>query len=153
MDMRIAASLLVVVVATPAAAQVTRLEITSREKAGSFERIRGLAHGEVDPRDARNRIIQDLDLAPRNQRGRVEYVATFSLIKPVDPATSSGVLLYSVANRGNGAPVESPEGHVSLVSGWQGDVVPTRDNQTIRLPSARHPDGSDVTGPVLVRLQ
>ena len=150
--MRIAATMLVLLFAAPAGAQVTRVEITSRERIGSFERLRGFAHGEVDPRDAHNRIIQDLDLAPRNPRGRVEYVATFSLIKPVDPAKASGVLLYSVVNRGNGAPVESSEGHVSLVSGWQGDVVPTPDNQTIRLPAARHPDGSDVTGPVLVRF-
>jgi hypothetical protein len=150
--MRIAAGLLLLCVATPAMAQVTRLEVTSREQTGSFERLRGLAHGEVDPRDARNRIIQDLDLAPRNARGRVEYVATFSLIKPVDPAKSSGVLMYSVVNRGNGAPVESPQGHISLVSGWQGDVASTGDNETIRLPSARHPDGSDVTGPVLARF-
>ena len=150
--MRIAATMLVLLWAAPAAAQVTRLEITSREQTGRFERVRGLAHGEVDPRDRRNRIIQDLDLAPRNARGRVEYVATFALIKPVDPAKSSGVLLYSVVNRGNGSPVQSPEGHVSLVSGWQGDVEPTQDNQTIRVPSARQPDGSDVTGPVLVRF-
>src|SRR5688572_8101427 len=146
--MRFAATLVALVaVAEPAAAQVTRLEITSREVTGSIERIKGLAHGEVDPGDRRNRIIQDLDLAPRNARGRVEYVATFALIKPADPARSSGVLMYSVVNRGNGAPVESLDGHVSLVSGWQGDVLPTQNNQTVRVPVAR-----DVTGPVLARF-
>ena len=103
--MRFAATLVALVaVAAPAAAQVTRLEITSREVTGGYERIKGLAHGEVDPGDRRNRIIQDLELAPRNARGRVEYVATFALIKPADPGKVSGVLMYSVVNRGNGAP-------------------------------------------------
>ena len=35
--------------------------------------------------------------------------------------------MYSVVNRGNGAAAASAEGHISLVSGWQGDVVPTAD--------------------------
>ena len=145
--MRCIAAMIALTVAVPAGAQVTRLEITSREVAGDFERIKGSAHGEVDPNDRRNRIIQDLDLAPRNARGRVEYVATFALIKPADPARLSGVLMYSVVNRGNGAPVESSDGHVSLVSGWQGDVIPTPNNQTVRVPVAH-----DVTGPVLARF-
>ena len=150
--MRFITFLIALAVSSPAAAQVTRLEITSREVSGGYERIKGLAHGEVDTADRRNRIIQDLDLAPRNARGRVEYVATFALIKPVEPHKLSGVLMYSVVNRGNGAPVESPEGHVSLVSGWQGDVIPTANNQTIKVPVARNRDGSDVSGPVLARF-
>ena len=150
--MRVAATFVLLAVAAPAAAQVTRLEITSREVTGSYERINGVAHGEVDPAERRNRIIQDLELAPRNARGRVEYAATFALIKPVDRRRQSGVLMYSVVNRGNGAPTESPEGHVSLVSGWQGDVIPTANNQTIRVPVARNRDGSAVSGPVLARF-
>ena len=49
-------------------------------------------------------------------------------------------------------PATSPEGHVSLVSGWQGDVTPTPTNQTIVVPVARQRDGSPVTGPVLARF-
>ena len=144
-----------------AVAQVTRLEILSREPAaggqvlgaaGAYETIRGRVHGEVDPSDRRNRIIQDIALAPRNARGRVEYVATFSLMKPVDASRASGVLVYTVVNRGNGAPSAGPDGHISLVSGWQGDVTPTAVNQTIQVPIARHANGSDVTGPVLARF-
>ncbi len=82
----------------------------------------------------------------------MEYVATFSLTKPVDLARASGVLMYSVVNRGNGAATPSPEGHISLVSGWQGDVVPTEVNQTIRVPIARQANGAPVTGPVLARF-
>ena len=75
-------------------------------------------------------------------RGRVEYVATFSLMMPADLAKPSGVLVYSVVNRGNGAATPEPDGHISLVSGWQGDVAPTANNQTIQVPVARNRDGS-----------
>jgi hypothetical protein len=146
--------------AVPAAAQVTRLEILSRAPmpappagpAGAYELIRGRIHGEVDPADRHNRIIQDLALAPRNARGRVEYVATFALARPVDMSKASGVLMYTVVNRGNGAPVASREGHVSLVSGWQGDLVPTAETQTIAVPIAHQRDGSPITGPMVARF-
>ena len=150
-----------VLTAAPAAAQVVRLEITSRElasngepfgAAGQVEILRGRVHGEVDPSDRRNRIIQDIGLAPRNERGRVEYVATFALAKPVDPEKASGVLVYSVVNRGNGSVEPSAEGHISVVSGWQGDVVPTANNQTLTVPVAKNADGSSITGPVLQRF-
>ena len=156
-----AAAALVVLSVSTASAQVKRLEITSRDSvangqafgtAGPYVNIRGRVHGEVDPRDRRNRIIQDIDLAPRNPAGRVEYVATFSLMMPADHAKSSGVLVYSVVNRGNGAATAGPEGHISLVSGWQGDVTPTANNQTIQVPVARNRDGSAVTGAVLARF-
>jgi hypothetical protein len=156
------ASALVAVGPVRASAQVTRVEITKRVspvpgtdaigQAGPYENLQGRIHGELDPTDPHNRIIQDIGLAPRNARGRVEYVATFSLMKPVDLERASGVLMYSVVNRGNGAATPSPEGHVSLVSGWQGDVVPTDTNQTIRVPTARRADGGAVTGPVLARF-
>src|SRR5439155_24806935 len=88
----------------------------------------------------------------RNARGKVEYVGTFSMMKPVDLVKASGVLMYSVVNRGNGAASASAEGHISLVSGWQGDVVPTATNQTIQVPRAKNPDGSSMTGPLVVRI-
>jgi hypothetical protein len=147
--------------AAPAGAQVTRLEVLSREPmnqgrpagdAGPYELIRGRVHGEVDPADRRNAIIQDLALAPRNARGRVEYVATFALAAPADRTKASGVLVYSVVNRGNGAPVASRDGDVSLVSGWQGDLVPTAETQTIAVPVARQADGRPITGRMLARF-
>ena len=106
--MRVATTLFLLAMAAPVAAQVTRLDIKSREVHRRLRADQGEAHGEVDPGDRRNRIIQDLDLAPRNARGKVEYVATFALIKPADPRRFSGVLMYSVVNRGNGDPGGEP---------------------------------------------
>ena len=151
--------LLLITSARVALAQVSRVEILSREPArgaagaaGAYEIVQGRIYGEVDPADSRNAIIQDLALAPRNARGRAEYVATFALAKPVDMSKASGVLMYSVVNRGNGRVNIDPDGHVWLVSGWQGDVVPTGNNQTIRVPVATNPDGSPITGPVMARF-
>lgn len=154
-------ALVLLSVAAPCEAQVVRFEVASRDlvddgqaygAAGQIEILRGRVHGEVDPADRRNRIIEDLDLAPRNARGRVEYVATFALARPVDPARASGTLIYSVVNRGNGRVEPSDEGHVWLVSGWQGDVVPTPNNQSLVVPVATNADGSTITGPVLQRF-
>ena len=154
--------LLALAAASPrASAQVTRIEVLSREPmaagqaagaAGSYEIVRGRIHGEVDVADRRNAIIQDLALAPRNARGRVEYVATFALARPVDPAKASGVLIYSVVNRGNGAPQASSDGHAWLVSGWQGDLPAAADKQTIAVPVARNVDGSAITGRMIARF-
>jgi hypothetical protein len=71
--------------------------------------------------------------------------------KPIDMAKASGVLLYSVVNRGNGNAAANADGRVSLVSGWQGDVTPTAANQTMQLPIAKNPDGSRISGPFVTR--
>jgi Alpha/beta hydrolase domain len=148
-----AGPLVVLACAAQADAQVVRMEILSRQPvANGYEVIRGRIHGEVDPKDPHNQIIQDVNLAPVNARGRVEYVATFALAKPVDMSKASGVLIYTVVNRGNGDVAPNGDGHVSLVSGWQGDVIPTANNQTIVVPIAKQPDATAVTGPVLARF-
>ena len=65
---------------------------------------------------------------------------------------ASGVLLYTVVNRGGGTAAAHPDGHVTFVSGWQGDVVPTATNYTIQVPVARNRDGSSITGPLVLRF-
>ena len=68
--------------ASHASAQVTRIEVLSREPmaagqavgaAGPYEIVRGRVHGEVDAADRRNAIIQDLaaGAAQRARPGRV----------------------------------------------------------------------------------
>ena len=143
-------------------ARVTRVVIEQREspaykgqafgKAGQYEILSGRFYGELDPRDPHNAIITDIQLAPRNARGMVEYSATFAISKPLDMSHASGVLFYSVPNRGNGAPTPSADGHVSVIGGWQGDVVPRPGLQTIAVPVAKNPDGSPLTGPVFERF-
>ena len=118
--------------ASRASAQVTRLEITSREpmndgaagrrRRAVRDRSAARIHGEVDPKD-RTTHHPGLALAPRNARGTVEYVATFALAKPVDPAKASRRAASTGGQpRQRRRPTASAEGDISLVSGWQGDV-------------------------------
>ncbi len=158
----IASALLALSVLPNLQARVVKVVVEHREspafngqkfgQAGQFETLSGHFYGELDPRDPHNALITDIQFAPRNARGMVEYSATFALSKPIDMSKSSGVLFYSVPNRGNGAPTGSPEGHVSLVSGWQGDVAVSDGKQTISVPVAKNSDGSSITGPVIERF-
>ena len=167
------AALAAAVVATQAEARITRVVIEHKDspayqgqsfgEAGRYEWLRGHAYGELDPKDPLNSIITDLQFAPRNARGLVEYTATFTLAKPVDNSKASGVMLYDVANRGRIALAGSStnagaladffkRGDVVLSSGWEGDI-PARDGtETIAVPVAKNPDGSSITGPVLIRF-
>jgi hypothetical protein len=145
--------------AGPSQARVVRVVIEGRDplpgdfgKAGSYELVRGRIDGEVDPKDPANALITDIALAPRNARGRVEYSATFQLAKPVDTRRASGVLFYDTPNRGNGRAMADPEGHLHLISGWQGDIPPAPDKQTATVPVARNRNGSPITGPIVVRF-
>src|SRR5262245_55924892 len=91
------------VCAVTAEARVTRVVIEQRQSpayegrtfgdVGQYEILVGKAYGELDPKDPHNTIITDLQFAPRNTRGLVEYVATFTLVKRVDLAKANGVLL------------------------------------------------------------
>jgi hypothetical protein len=161
--------------ATSVEARVTRIVIDQKQSPayegkafgsiGQYEILTGRAFGELDPKDPRNRIITDIEFAPRNARGLVEYVATFMLVKPVDLAKANGVMIYAVANRGNRitpsaftVAAESGEefllkrGYIILHSGWQGDLQPGPGIETISVPIARNPDGSSITGTVLARF-
>lgn len=68
--------------------------------AGPYRRIAGRFHGAIDPADARHAAIADLDLAPRNAAGLVEYATEIVILRPADPARGNGRLLYDVTNRG-----------------------------------------------------
>ena len=154
--------------AIPALGRVVKVVVESRQspafngashgKGGQYEVLSGRFFGELDPKAGANRIINDIGLAPRNARGRVEYSATFTLVKPIDASKASGVLIYQVPNRGNSpikpmAPADEMEGgHILLSSGWQGDLAPQERLETIVVPVARNADGSSITGPVIMRL-
>src|SRR6202022_515896 len=56
--------------------------------AGRYETLAGRVFGELNPYDRHDAIINDIELAPRNANGRVEYMATFFLVKPIDMSKS-----------------------------------------------------------------
>src|SRR4029434_6416339 len=95
------------VIAAPVAdARIVRLEILSVQSptfggksvaaAGTYEKIFARAYGEVDPSDRRNALITDINLAPRNANGMVEYSADVHIIKPVDLSKGNQRIFYDV---------------------------------------------------------
>jgi len=156
--------------APPTQARVTKIVIDTKVSpafggatfgnVGQYETIAGRVFGELDPHDPRHRIINDIDLAPKNTHGKVEYMATFFLVKPIDMSKASGLLWQDVPNRGGRITISSELrgfGDVGLSSGWQGDNsggtahgAPGRDYAVV--PIAKHSDGSSITGPVMGRI-
>lgn len=128
--------------------------------AGAIKRISGRAYGELDPSHPGNAIIQDISLAPKNAAGKVEYVSTFQLIMPSDPAKMSGLMWHDVPNRGGRltiVPAERNVGDVGLSSGWQGENAGnTAYNKPgaefVIVPVAKNADGSPIRGDVLGRI-
>jgi hypothetical protein len=101
--------ILVLVSGSLAYADVTRVVIASRAvvangqwfgTAGPYEKIAGTVYFELDPADPRNRAITDIDLAPKNARGRVEFSSDLFILTPQDPARASGSVLFEISNRG-----------------------------------------------------
>jgi hypothetical protein len=87
--------------ATPLAAKVVRLKITSQQKYGTFapgEFVlwEGRIVGELMPTEA----IPDLDKSAKNSRGMIEYTANITLLIPADPTKGNGALLVDIPNRG-----------------------------------------------------
>src|ERR1700753_781615 len=88
---------------------ITAIEITARAPlvggaefgaTGAYERLDGIAIGELDPTHPANRGIVNIDKAPRNARGNVEYRSDLCILRPVDAQRGNGRLLYEVNNRG-----------------------------------------------------
>jgi hypothetical protein len=142
-------ALLLVSCALPAA--VTHMYVEERTdvlngapmgKAGPYERFKGKVLLAVDPKLPANAAIVDLNLAPRNAEGLVEFAADFVMIRPRDPREGNGTILFEVSNRGgmgmlgmfNGGRGSTEmgdrflleQGFTMLWVAWQADV-PLRD--------------------------
>jgi hypothetical protein len=101
--------LLIGLTAVPLSAEVVRIEVQSRADllngqsfgpAGPYEKLSGKIFFAVDPSLPANRIVADLDRAPRNAGGKVEFASDFFLIKPKRIERGNGAVVYEVSNRG-----------------------------------------------------
>jgi hypothetical protein len=90
-------------------AALVRIEVKERSDvldakafgaAGSYERIIGRVWFAVDPKLPANRIIVDIDKAPRNADGQVEFSSDIYILKPKDARAGNGSILFEVSNRG-----------------------------------------------------
>jgi hypothetical protein len=155
----VAASLLCL--AAPGEARVTRIVIDAASALSgqdiAYERVIGRAFGELDPSDAHNKLITDIDLAQKNANGKVEYVASFMLVKPVDLSQASGLVWHDVPNRGGRITISADlrNSHdIGISSGWQGDnagatELPGNADSPAPDPSASPSDNDWVKTPVL----
>jgi hypothetical protein len=170
--------------ASDAQARITRIDVTQTQsptfggfswpEVGQYEKIVGVAHGEVNPLDPKNAVITDIALAPRNARGNVEYAFDFYILKPIDLKKGAHKVMYEPPNRGRktwntfgrvpagndpGSTITDPatlanaflmpRGYSIVWTGW--DAAAGTSNagfvSTITLPVAKNPDGSTITGP------
>jgi len=140
--------------------------------AGAYERLDGTAYFEVDPKDPLNAVVVNLDKAPRNTRGMVEFSAPFVILKPVDLAKGNHKIFYAINNRGNqqaisyfnfgrggnnpltGADVGDGFlmrlGYTIVDAAWEGDLVPGNGRLVPRFPVATQPDGRPIVAPVRI---
>lgn len=133
---------------------------------GPYRLLRGTARGALDPAHPGRRGIVNLENAPRNESGLVEYSVDLEILQPAEPERGNGRLLYDVLNRGdkrvttgraNGGPLtNSPRsaadagtgclmrrGYTMVWSGWQCDLTPGEGRMRAAFPVAM-----DGTGPL-----
>lgn len=163
-------------------ARTTKIDITSRTIAfgghsfagvGQYEKIVGVATGEIDPNDPKNAVITDLELAPVNANGHVAYQHNFYILKPLDLSKGAHKVMYEPPNRGgktfqtlNRSPGGNdpggtitdpatldnsflwPKGYTMVFSGWENDLAALSSfTATAHFPVLKNADGSDITGP------
>lgn len=140
---------------------------------GPYERLAGRADVLLDPLSPRYADVVDIELAPRDDQGRVRYETDVYILKPVDMARGNQRLLFDVVNRGDkralqffndAAPSNAPlsladagnayllrQGYTVLWCGWQADVLPGDGRATLSVPIARDGD-RDILGTVREEL-
>lgn len=140
-------------------AEVVAAQITARTlvqdgvefgAAGRYELLQGRVFFAIDPAHERNRIIVDLDQAPRNAAGKVEMSADLVILKPKDGRRGNGSLLLDVVNRGSRMALGAfnaagPDdlgdgfllhhGYTLAWVGWQFDVPPRPGALRLDLPA------------------
>ncbi|UCH96673.1 MAG: DUF3471 domain-containing protein [Candidatus Aminicenantes bacterium] len=163
-------------------AEVAKIEITSRQvfadgmkfgNVGAYEKIKGRLHYSVDPGNPANSRIVDLKYAPKNEKGRVEFVGEFILLKPVDLQKGNHRMIFDVNNRGNlvilgsmnnalgnndpsqpahaGNGFLMREGYTLLWAEWNWDVRPGFNRMQLDLPIA-FIDGKPITQEIAAEI-
>ena len=140
------------------------------EDAGPYERLLGRAHFAVDPDARAYADVVDLDKAPRNESGLVEFATDVCILKPV--GSGNRRLFFGYGNRGhkrelqffNDAPASNDprtlrdagngflmrRGYTVVWAAWEGDLLPGDGRMLLDVPLAR--DGAEpLTG--LVRTE
>ena len=141
-------------------------------EAGAYERLAGRVHFAVDPGAPAQAGVVDLDKAPRNADGLVEFAADLCILKPRDMARGNRRLFFGYGNRGNkrelqffndAPPSNDPRtladagngflmrrGYTIVWAAWEGDLLPGDGRMILDVPVATDGDAA-ITG--LVRSE
>ncbi len=133
-------------------AAVKKIYVVERTDAPrNYERITAKAHFSIDPRLPANQIIRDIGMAPRNAEGLVEFSADLEVLKPRDPSTGNGTILYEVSNRGGKGMLNMFErdgdqhlleqGYTLVWLGWQPDLTTQGNLLRLEVPKAKGATG------------
>lgn len=156
--------------------RVARLDLSERRPCfdghsfgpiGPYEYLSGRAYCEIDPGHRLNAGIVNLDRAPTNAVGMVEYAVDVALLKPVDPSRGNGWLFHEALNRGSkraihrindAPPANAPKAADDAGNGflmrqgftiawvaWQGDALPGDGRMLAELPVPTL-DGAPIIG-------
>jgi hypothetical protein len=151
-------------------AELVELKVLQREPyadgksfgdVGPYEKIVGIAKFAIDPDHPKNKPIVDLDLAPRNAEGKVEFESDVYILAPKDVAKGNGALFYDVNNRGNKLALRffsTPEddtflmrrGYTIVWCGWIGELLPG-DGRLLLKPPVPLENGKPIRG--IVRFE
>ena len=144
--------------ASALAAAVHSVEVVDRAPIQQgYERLSLRARFVVDPRLPANRLITDLQYAPVNGEGLVEFTADACVLRPIDSAKSNGTVLFEVSNRGGrgllstfsygrgkddaGDGLLFEQGYTLAWVAWQFDVPQGKELLTLQVPAARGVQG------------
>ena len=141
-------------------------------ESGAYERLAGRVHFAVDPRAPAQAGIVDIDKAPLNADGLVEFTADLCILKPRDMARGNQRLFFGYGNRGNkrelqffnDAPASNDprtladagngfllrRGYALVWAAWEGDLLPGDGRLVLDVPVASDGD-RPITG--LVRSE
>ena len=163
---------------------VVKLEISNKTlfqegqsfgKVGPYHLIEGIVHFSLDPCDPNNELITDIELAPLDSNGLVQFSSDFAMLQPVNKKHSNQRILFDVLNRGKktvlmnfnsairqpdpSSPLKSGNGHLMeqgytiVWCGWQADVPPIPGLMGLHGPNAVDTDNKCLEGQVLCWIQ
>src|ERR1700722_17046037 len=144
-------------ISVSSSAEVLRVEVTERQDIPEYgyEQIRGKAYFAIDPKNPVNAVIADLDKAPKNADGLVEFSADLLTIWP-KTGSGNNVALVDVVNRGLTTAFRlnrtaggnlGGQGFLIICIGWEFDVAARNGPIRINVPVATG-NGAPITGTV-----
>ena len=135
---------------------------------GAYQKIVGTATGAIDPNDPHNTMITDIQLAPKDANGLVDYSMDFYILAPVDPTKGNHKAFFELPNRGGkqfgkfngsgggnnpttatdaGTAFLMNQGYTLIWGAWEPTASRANASMGVTAPIAKNADGSSITGP------